>query len=85
MTFKKYYSCGFHLLLHELSSHLLFFPSYILLNLTQHCQWVHSSHFFVGLSLKHIFLTFGFLLAYVPENTSNMINQLLIFFSCSLY
>lgn len=82
MTFKNYYVYGFDLIFH-----LLFFPSYFLqaLYTILSVGAVHSSDFSVGLPLKHIFLTFASLLAHVPENTSNMINQLLIFFSCSLY
>lgn len=41
---------------------------------------VRLSDFSVGLPLKHVFLTFASLLACVPENTSNMINQLLVSF-----
>lgn len=87
MTFKNYYVYGFDLIFHELPPHLLFFPSYFLQALYTMLSVgaVHSSDFSVGLPLKHIFLTFASLLAHVPENTSNMINQLLIFFSCSLY
>lgn len=49
MTFKKYYLSGFHLLLHELSSHLLFSPSYILLSLYTALSVAAFLSFFVGL------------------------------------